>query len=255
LAKSKGCPLAIKAEGLESLAALSEKAASLGVENLVLDPGNSRAGGQLSDMTQIRRAAIKQKFKSLGYPTMAFPGEGIDDADFAAARAGVGILKYTSILVIDDISKEVLLPLYTVRQNIFTDPQQPMQVEEKLYKIGDANETSPLLITTNFSLTYFIVLGEVEESKVPTWMLIADCEGMSVLTAWAADKFNAPKIAKLVKNNNMEGQLKHRELVIPGYVAILSGEIEEELPGWKIKVGPREAVNIPKFLRSYNATS
>ncbi|MGA1867095.1 MAG: acetyl-CoA decarbonylase/synthase complex subunit gamma [bacterium] len=255
LAKSKGCPLVIKAEGLEALAALAEKAASLGVEDLVLDSGGRKAGSQLSDMTQIRRAAIKQKFKALGYPTIAWASEDTDDADLATARACIGILKYASIVVIDDVSKEVLLPLFTVRQNIFTDPQQPMQVEEKLYKIGDADENSPLLITTNFSLTYFIVLGEVEESKVPSWMLVADCEGMSVLTAWAADKFNAPKIAKLVKNNNMEGHLKHRELVIPGYVAILSGEIEEELPGWKIQVGPREAVNIPKFLRSYNVAS
>ena len=253
LAKTKGCPLAICADGPSALSDLSEKAGVLGVEDLVLDANSRKAGAMLSDMTQIRRSAIKKKIKQLGFPTIAFAQDDKDDPDLAIARASIGILKYASIIVVNDISDAILLPLFAMRQNIFTDPQQPMQVEEKLYKIGDADETSPLLITTNFSLTYFIVLGEVEESKVPCWMLIADCEGMSVLTAWAADKFNAPKIAKLVKTNNMEDQLKHRELILPGYVAILSGEVEEELPGWKIKVGPREAVNIPKFLRSYKA--
>jgi len=253
LAKTKGCPLAICADGPSALSDLSEKATALGVEDLILDSTSRKAGPMLSDMTQIRRSAIKKKFKPLGFPTIAFPGNETDDPDLAVSRASIEILKYASIVVLNDISDAIMLPLFAIRQNIFTDPQQPMQVEEKLYKIGDADENSPLLITTNFSLTYFIVLGEVEESKVPCWMLIADCEGMSVLTAWAADKFNAPKIAKLVKTNNMEDQLKHRELILPGYVAILSGEVEEELPGWKIKVGPREAVNIPKFLRSYKA--
>ena len=166
-----------------------------------------------------------------------------------AVRAGVGIMKYASLIVLNDISREVLLPLYTLRLNIYTDPQQPMQVEENLYKVGEPDEHSPLLITTNFSLTYFIVLGEVENSKVPSWLLIADSEGLSVLTAWAADKFNAPKVAKLVKKQGIEDRLKHRNLIIPGYVSVLSGEIEEELPGWKVVVGPREAANIPKFLR------
>ncbi|MGA1843056.1 MAG: acetyl-CoA decarbonylase/synthase complex subunit gamma [bacterium] len=249
LAKSKGCPLAIKAEGLDALAGLAEKAVGAGVEDVVLDPGHGKAGDMLQDMTQIRRSAVKKKFKPMGYPTIAFPGEGASDPDLEVARAAIGIMKYASIVVLNDIPGEVLLPLYTLRQNIFTDPQQPMQVEEKLYKIGEPTAESPLLITTNFSLTYFIVQGEIENSKVPSWLLVADCEGMSVLTAWAADKFNAPKIAKLVKTSGIEDVVGHRNLVIPGYVAILSGEIEEELQGWTIKVGPREAANIPKFLR------
>jgi acetyl-CoA decarbonylase/synthase complex subunit gamma len=185
----------------------------------------------------------------MGYPTIYFPGEDTDDPDLEVSRAAMAIMKYASVVVLNSIPGEVLLPIYTLRQNIFTDPQQPMQVEEKLYKIGEPKEDSPLLITTNFSLTYFIVQGEIENSKVPSWLLVADCEGMSVLTAWAADKFNAPKIAKLVKSSGIEEQLSHRDLIIPGYVAILSGEIEEELAGWKIKVGPREAANIPRFLR------
>lgn len=249
LAKSKGCPLAVKADGLEALSDLSEKVAAQGVEDLVLDPGSTKSGAMIQAMTQIRRAAVKKKFKPLGYPTMIFPGADTDDPDLEVGRAAIGIMKYASLLVLNSIPGEVLLPLYTLRQNIFTDPQQPMQVEEKIYKIGEPKADSPLLITTNFSLTYFIVQGEIENSKVASWLLVADCEGMSVLTAWAADKFNAPKIAKLVKNSGIEDKVSHKNLIIPGYVAILSGEIEEELPGWKIKVGPREATNIPKFLR------
>jgi acetyl-CoA decarbonylase/synthase complex subunit gamma len=249
LAKAKGCPLVVKAEGLDALSDLVEKVTAQGVEDLVLDPGSVKAGAMLSDMTQIRRAAAKKKFKPMGYPTIYFPGEDTDDPDLEVSRAAMAIMKYASVVVLNSIPGEVLLPIYTLRQNIFTDPQQPMQVEEKLYKIGEPKEDSPLLITTNFSLTYFIVQGEIENSKVPSWLLVADCEGMSVLTAWAADKFNAPKIAKLVKSSGIEEQLSHRDLIIPGYVAILSGEIEEELAGWKIKVGPREAANIPRFLR------
>lgn len=249
LAKAKGCPLVVKATGLDAVSELAEKVAVKGVEDLVLDPDSVKAGAMLSDMTQIRRAAVKKKFKPMGYPTIYFPGEDADDPDLEVSRAAIAIMKYASVVVLNSIPGEVLLPLYTLRQNIFTDPQQPMQVEEKLYKIGEPKADSPLLITTNFSLTYFIVQGEIENSKVPSWLLVADCEGMSVLTAWAADKFNAPKIAKLVKSSGIEEHVSHRDLIIPGYVAILSGEIEEELAGWTIKVGPREAANIPKFLR------
>jgi acetyl-CoA decarbonylase/synthase, CODH/ACS complex subunit gamma len=250
LAKEYKTPLAVYSDqGLEALSALADAITAAGVEDLVLDSGARGAGSMLSDLTQIRRAAIKKKFKSLGYPTIVFPGEGADDSLMEAARAGIGITKYASLIVLNNINKEVLLPLYTVRQNIFTDPQQPMQVTENLYKIGEPTEDAPLLITTNFSLTYFIVLGEIENSKVPSWLLVADSEGLSVLTAWAADKFNAPKIAKLVKKQNIEEKIKHRKLIIPGYVSVLSGEIEEELPGWKVLVGPREAANIPKYLR------
>lgn len=250
LAKEYKTPLAVYSDqGLEALSALSEKVAAAGVEDLVLDSGSRSAGKMLSDLTQIRRAAIKKKFKPLGYPTIIFPGQGKDNSLMEAALAGIGVMKYASLIVLNNINKETLLPLYTLRQNIFTDPQQPMQVTENLYKVGEPDENSPLLITTNFSLTYFIVLGEIENSKVPSWLLVADSEGLSVLTAWAADKFNAPKIAKLVKKQNIEDTVKHRNLIIPGYVSVLSGEIEEELPGWKVLVGPREAANVPKYLR------
>ncbi len=125
-----------------------------------------------------------------------------------------------------------------------------MQVEQKIYNIGEPTAESPLLITTNFSLTYFIVSGEIENSKVPCRLAVMDCEGLSVLTAWAAGKFTASKIAQFIKESGVEQQIKHRELIIPGYVAILSGAIEDKLQGWKITVGPREANALPAFLRS-----
>ncbi|RME65722.1 MAG: acetyl-CoA decarbonylase/synthase complex subunit gamma, partial [Nitrospirae bacterium] len=141
------------------------------------------------------------------------------------------------------------LALFTLRQNIYTDPQVPMQVEQNIYKIGEPDENSPLLITTNFSLTYFIVAGEVENSKVPAWLAVMDCEGLSVLTAWAAGKFTGAKIANFIKESGIADKVKHRELIIPGYVAILKGAIEEKLEGWTVTVGPREANGLPSFLR------
>jgi acetyl-CoA decarbonylase/synthase complex subunit gamma len=166
-----------------------------------------------------------------------------------ALVAAVGVMKYASIVVMSSVEKWKNLALFTLRQNIFTDPQVPMQVEQKIYKIGEPTATSPLLITSNFSLTYFIVSGEVENSKVPSRLAVLDTEGLSVLTGWAAGKFTATKIAQFIKDSGIENEVATKELIIPGYVAILSGSIEEKLPGWKITVGPREANAIPTFLK------
>ena len=153
-------------------------------------------------------------------------------------------------MVLDHFSPSVVYPLMALRQNIYTDPQKPIQVEPKLYEVGAPGARSQLLITTNFSLTFFTVSGEVEGSGVPSWLLVADADGLSVLTAWAAGKFDAEKIAKTVKSSGLADRLGHKKLVIPGYVASLSGEAEEELPGWQILVGPREAVDIPAYLKN-----
>jgi acetyl-CoA decarbonylase/synthase complex subunit gamma len=152
--------------------------------------------------------------------------------------------------VLDTDDPAIVYPLLTLRQNIYTDPQKPIQMEPRLYEIGAPDGDSPLLITTNFSLTYFSVAGEVEGAGVPAWLLVADADGMSVLTGWAAGKFDAEKIAKTVKGSAIESRLTHKKLVIPGHVAGLSGEVEEELPGWQIMVGPRDAVDIPSYLKN-----
>lgn len=241
-------PLGISGNGLDELVTLTEKAKSLGAEDLIIDSGAKKAGDIIELNTIVRRASIKKNFKSLGYPTLTFAQR--DDAMLEALVAVAGIAKYSSIIVVKSAEKWKNLALFTLRQNIYTDPQVPMQVEQKIYKIGEPSAEAPLMITTNFSLTYFIVSGEVENSKVATRLAVMDCEGLSVLTAWAAGKFTASKIAQFIKESGIENDVKHRELIIPGYVAILSGAIEDKLEGWKVTVGPREANAIPAFLKT-----
>ncbi len=248
LAKNYKVPLGVTAKGLESLSTLTERIKGLGVEDIVIDSGARSAREILEDNTLIRRAAIKKNFKPLGYPVITFANR--EDRLLETLIAALGVTKYSSIVVLSSVEKWKSLALFTLRQNIYTDPQVPMQVEQKIYKIGEPTPESPLLITTNFSLTYFIVSGEIENSKVPSRLAVMDSEGLSVLTAWAAGKFTASKIAQFIQESGIEKEVSHRELIIPGYVAILSGAIEEKLPGWKVTVGPREANGIPAFLRS-----
>jgi acetyl-CoA decarbonylase/synthase complex subunit gamma len=248
IAKTYKASLGVTAKGLDALSALTEKIKGLGVEDMVIDSGARKAKEILEANTFIRRAAIKKNFKALGYPVITFAQR--DDKMLESLMATLGITKYASIVVLSSVEKWKNLALFTLRQNIYTDPQVPMQVEQKIYKIGEPTPESPLTITTNFSLTYFIVSGEIENSKVPCRLAVMDCEGLSVLTAWAAGKFTASKIAQFIQESGIENEIKHRELIIPGYVAILSGAIEDKLPGWKVTVGPREANGIPAFLRS-----
>lgn len=251
IAKAEKAILGVTANSLDELSALTEKIKSLGVEDMVIDSGAKKAKDIIGNNTLIRRAAIKKNFKALGYPVINFAQR--DDSLHEALIAAVGIAKYASIIVLSSIEKWKNLALFTLRQNIYTDPQVPMQVEQKIYKLGEPTPESPLMITTNFSLTYFIVSGEIENSKVPSRLAVMDCEGLSVLTAWAAGKFTASKIAAFIKESGIENEVKHRELIIPGYVAILSGSIEEKLEGWKITVGPREANGLPAFLKARTA--
>ncbi|MBI5025460.1 MAG: acetyl-CoA decarbonylase/synthase complex subunit gamma [Nitrospirae bacterium] len=248
IAKANKIPLGVCANGLDSLSTLTEKIKGLGVDDIVIDSGAKSAREIIEQNTQIRRSAIKKGFKPLGYPIINFLQR--EDPILEASIASLAIAKYASIVVLSSIEKWKNLALFTLRQNLYTDPQVPMQVEQKIYKIGEPSPESPLLITTNFSLTYFIVSGEVENSKVPSRLAVMDCEGLSVLTAWAAGKFSASKIAQFIKDSGVENEVKHRELIIPGYVAILSGSIEDKLEGWKVTVGPREANALPSFLKS-----
>ena len=166
--------------------------------------------------------------------------------------ASLFVTKYASIIVLSDLKPENVFPLLVYRQNIYTDPRKPMAVEQKIYEVNNPDSSSPVLITTNFSLTYFIISGEVESSKVPSWLLVMDVEGQSVLTAWAAGKFVPELIANYIKKSGIAEKVKTREIVIPGYVAQLQGELEDELDGeWKVIVGPREAGEVPKFLKNY----
>ncbi|MFH1702924.1 MAG: acetyl-CoA decarbonylase/synthase complex subunit gamma [Nitrospirota bacterium] len=248
VAKTYKTTLGVTANNIDELSSLTEKIKSFGVQDMVIDSGARKAKEILQDNTFIRRAAVKKNFKPLGYPVITFAQR--EDSLMEALLGTIGVAKYSSIIVLSSIEKWKNLALFTLRQNLYTDPQVPMQVEQKIYKIGEPSPTSPLLITTNFSLTYFIVSGEVENSKVPSYLAVMDSEGLSVLTAWAAGKFTAAKIAQFIKDSGVENTVSHRELIIPGYVAILSGSIEDKLEGWKVTVGPREANGIPAFLRS-----
>jgi len=252
LALKRKVPLAVKADGdLSSLAGLVKQVQDAGVQDIVLDPGTRDLAGSLASLTQLRRLALKKNFRLLGFPVITFPGEGAETIEEEAVLASEHIAKYAGFIVVDHFEPAFAYPLLTLRLNIYTDPQKPIQVTPGLYDISNPTPESPLLVTTNFSLTYFSVAGEIEGSGLPAWLLVTDSEGMSVLTAWAAGKFDAEKIAKSVKAMNVPDKIKHRKIVIPGFVSTISGELEEELPGWEILVGPREAIGIPAYLKQW----
>jgi len=259
IAKEHGCPHAVKGSDLASLAEASAKAQAAGATDLVLDSGARDTATVLANETAIRRAAVKKRFRPLGFPTITFTsaadgalgGTPPEDLAEEALQAATYVSKYAGIVVLSGTEPWELLPLVTVRQNIYTDPQKPIQIEEGIYQIGAPNEQSPVLVTTNFSLTYFTVEGDVEASRIPAWVVVVDTEGTSVLTAWAAEKFTAEIIAQRMRDFDIASKVKHRKVILPGHVAVLSGKLEEELgQEWKVIVGPRESSGIPSFLRS-----
>jgi acetyl-CoA decarbonylase/synthase complex subunit gamma len=247
-AKETGASLVVSADGVEAVSELTEKVKAAGVEDLILDSGAKTAKQIIENNVMVRRSALNKSFKPLGHPVITFAQR--DDSMLETLVASLGIAKFSSIIVISSIEKWKNLALFTLRQNIYTDPQVPMQVKQDIYEIGDPGEDAPLIITTNFSLTYFIVSGEIENSKVPTRLAVMDSEGLSVLTGWAAGKFTATKITQFITESGVGDKMKVKELILPGYVAILSGALEDKLAGWKITVGPREANQIPAFLKS-----
>ena len=251
LSKENSCPVAVKASGPEELAELTTKLTQAGLKNIVLDSGSRTLRQAFQDQVIIRSAALAKKFRPLGFPTIIFPGEMTDDPMKEAVIASMFVAKYGGIIVLSDFYGESLFPLLVERMNIFTDPQRPLATSEGIYEIGGPNENSPVLITTNFSLTYFLISGYIETSRVPSWLLVKNTEGLSVMTAWAAGKFSADIIAPFVKKCGIEGKIKHRKLVIPGYAAVESGGLEEELSGWQILVGPREGAHIPAYIKTW----
>jgi acetyl-CoA decarbonylase/synthase complex subunit gamma len=251
LAKANSCPLAVKAPDVEKLAELTTKLSNAGIKEMVIDSGARSLRQAFEDQIIIRSAALVKKFRPLGFPTIVFPAEMTDDPMKEAVIASIFVAKYGGIIVLSDFQGEVLFLLLVERLNIYTDPQRPLATTEGIYEIGNPGENSPVLITSNFSLTYFIVSGEVEASRVPSYLLVKDTEGLSVMTAWAAGKFVADAIAPFVKKCGIADKVKHRKLIIPGYAAAESGGLEEELPDWEIQVGPREGSHIPAYLKSW----
>lgn len=248
LAQQYGAPLVVRGSTLDELADLTAKIKEAGVSDLVLDPAMRQMGSWLTLSTQIRRLALKKNFRPLGYPIIAFPGIG-SDPDCEAILAAQAIAKYGGLIVLSSFAPETSYPLLVLRENLYTDPQKPIQVQPGVYEINSPTPESLVLVTTNFSITYFSVANEVEGSGLPAWLVVTDAEGMSVLTAWAAGKFDAERIAKTIKEYQLVEKASRKCLILPGHVAVLSGELEDELPDWEIRVGPREAVDLPAFMK------
>lgn len=254
LATKHAVSLAVKADNLDELADISAKVSAAGVKDIILDPGSRHAGETHKNLVQLRRAALKQKFKDFGYPVIVFPNEESEGDELMETMfASAYISKYGNIVMLSGFEPWKVMSLATLIQNVYTDPQRPMQVEEGIYPIGNPGPNSPVMLTTNFSLTYFIVTGEVESSKVDSWLCVMAAEGMSVLTAWAAGKFTPEKIATFIKKSGVNEKVGHNKLIIPGYVAQISGELAEELPEWEVQVGVREAGDIGHYLRSWSS--
>jgi len=246
LAKGKECPLVVQGKDLNETAELVGKVEGLGHKDLVLDSGARETSKVLADLTQFRRLAVRKKFRPFGYPAIAFATK--EDPREEVIQAGVYLSKYADVVVLKACEKQQLLPLLSWRLNLYTDPQKPIAVEAKLYDVGEPTEDSPVYLTTNFSLTYFIVEGEVESSRIPSRILSVDTGGVSVLTAYADNKFSAETITEAMKACGLEDKVKHKKIVIPGHVAVLKGALEEE-SGWEVVVGPREASGITKFAK------
>jgi len=249
LAKESGASLAIQADTVDEMVTLSEKAQAAGVKDVVLSPTQRGFKGTLLANTISRRMALKKTFRPLGFPILSIPGD-VGDPARETMLAAQSIGKYAGFIVLDNFAPEKVYPLLVLRENIFTDPQKPIQVQPGVYEINDPGPEDPVLVTTNFSITYFSVANEVESAGAPAWLLVTESEGMSVLTAWAAGKFDAERIAKDVKRFNVADKVSKHQVVLPGHVAVLSGELEEELPDWEIRVGPREAVDLPAYLKT-----
>jgi len=253
IAKEKVLPLAVKADDMDGLMELTGKLTGMGLKDLILDPGSRTVRRAFEDQVWLRREAIMKKNRALGFPTITFPCEMADNLDKETVIASMFIAKYAGIIILSDFIGESLFPLLVERLNIYTDPQRPMTVEQGIYEINGPDENSPVCITTNFSLTYFIVSAEVDASRVPTWLLIMDTEGLSVMTAWAAGAFVGDAVGMFVNKCGILDKVNHKKLIIPGYAAAISGDLEEEVKGSEVLVGPRDAAQITKFLKEYAA--
>ena len=250
LAKGAKVLLGVRAESLEQLHQVVEKLEAAGNKDLILDVGEASIKDAYANAIQIRRAALKDGDRTFGYPSIVNVADlAGGDAHLEAALLSLFTCKYGSIVVCSEMTYAKALPLYGLRQNIFTDPQKPMKVNPGIYPINGADENSPCCLTVDFALTYFLVSGELERSKVPVNLLITDASGMSVLTAWAAGKFSSSSIKKFFDEFDINNKIKSRALIIPGKVAVMKGEIQEKLPEWSVIVGTTEAVQLVKYLR------
>ncbi len=250
VATEAGVALGVWAENISDLYDTVKNLEAKGNKNLVLDVTGKTAKETLANAVLVRRTAIKDGDRTMGYPSIVNVAKlAKGEAHLQTAYASMFTEKYASIIVMEDMTYAQALPLYGLRQNIYTDPQKPMKVEAKIYPLNGADENSPCALTVDFALTYFLVSGELERSNQPVNLIISDASGMSVLTAWAAGKLSSSSIKKTFEELDIENKIKNRTLIIPGKVAVMKGEIQEKLPGWNVVVGPLEAVQLPKYMK------
>jgi acetyl-CoA decarbonylase/synthase complex subunit gamma len=243
LAKKHSCPLVIKAHGLDNLTGLVKNCVGEGVKKLVMDLCPQSLGDFVITSTSVRQLAITRTVPDLGYPVFIDATQSpLQDAEIA-----LGIVKYASVIITQPLSPASAKAALTLRQNIYTDPQKPIQMNPGLYRVGTPGKDAPVLLTVNFSLTFFTLQGYLESTRIPCFMLIVDTEGLSVLTAVAAGKLNETLVRDSIRKFSVEQAVSHKTLIIPGYSAPLSGRIEEAT-GWKVMVGPRDAAEIGEYL-------
>jgi len=248
IAERDGQVLAVTAEDVNGVYELTSKLKQDGFNDLLIEFKTHSLAETFQTNSIARKAALRNNVKPMGYAALRFidTGNAMDDTVAAVTE----INKFGGIIVLPEFDPAQLMTLMTLRQNIYTDPQKPIQVEPKLYSIGEPDRRSPIFVTTNFSLTYFLVSGEIENSGINAWLVIPETEGMSVLTSWAAGKFSGASIAKFIREIDLESRVDTREIVIPGYVAQISGELEENLPGFKVLVGPGEAADLESYIKN-----
>jgi acetyl-CoA decarbonylase/synthase complex subunit gamma len=254
VATAAGVALGVQGADINELYDTVAALEKLGNKNLLIDCGSNSVKEAFAIAAQFRKAAIKDGNRTCGYPSIVRVDRlAKGNKHLQAALVSLFTMKYGSIVVVDQMTYAEALPLYGLRQNLFTDPQKPMKVEPGIYQMNGADENSICVTTVDFALTYFVVSGELERSGVPINLIINDAGGLSVLTSWAAGKFSAGSIAKFFEEQNIEGKIKSRKLVIPGKVAVLKGELENKLPGWEIIIAPNEAVQLVKFMKDLTA--
>ena len=252
VATAAGVVLGVSGADLSEIHDTVEKLEGLGNKNLVIDVTGADVKETFKNAVQIRKAAIKDGDRTFGYPSIVNLHKiAAGDLHKQAALLSLFTMKYGSVIVAEHIGYAEALPLYGLRQNLFTDPQKPMKVEPGVYPLNGADENSVCLTTVDFALTYFLVSGELERSGVPVNLIINDAGGLSVLTSWAAGKFSSSSIAKFFQEQDIEGKIKSRKLLIPGKVAVLKGELEAKMPGWEIIIAPNEAVQLVKFMKDF----
>ena len=240
----------VSSGSIEQLVEKSQQALNNGVKNILLELeySSKSVSDVVEELTYIRRAAILKRFEPLTYPVMVRLPQNMDNLQ-ACAAASLLICRYASIVVLNDFDEALLSTLMTLRQNIYTNPQKPLQVEAKVYEFNDPDKNSPVLLTTNFALTYFAVAGELESLPFGSYLVVTPSDGMSVLTAWSADKFTAELVAKSVKEFDLAQKVNTRSIIIPGLLSHMQDELQEAMPEWKIVVGTIEACQIPEFLK------